>query len=592
MAGSRTHAVLGSAMVLILGLTACSGDGQSAEGNQSGDGTAEASTAPTTEAGPPPDEDGATETVDTDESGDGTTGTAGPEVADVGGDAYEAPDAAAIDQARSEVEQLEMHELAGQLIVASYGGTDSTAAATMVTNHHLGGVITLGDNVPAAPSERLPALSDLSRRVNDAVAADGRDWPAFIAVDQEGGPITRVAAPLDTWPAAMALGAAGDIDLARDVAHASGEQLRALGYTVVLAPVADVTSGQDDPTIGARSFGSDAEAVAGLTQAQVNGYLDADILPVIKHFPGHGSVPADTHLESVRQEASLEDLFGSDLVPFAQLADAGAPAVMTAHITVDAVDPDRPATLSASVLTELLRDEMGFEGLVVTDAMNMAAISDTYGPDAAAVAALEAGADVILMPTDPQAAIEAIEAAVEDGTLDRGDLEDSAARMIAHLRSVDGSAPEAGVIGDRADLAAEAAAAAITQISGPCDEALVSEGIQIVGGSEEDRALLSAAAQEAGLEVGTGPSVALLGAPVYQAGGGGGDAGSGVQGDIVVALDVPYRLADSSAEIAMFAIYGRDAAAFEALVDVLTGAEPAPGSLPVAVGDLPVGSGC
>lgn len=605
-----------AALVLLLTLTACSGgdgNGTGAEDDQtsapsagsvpdpgpgSGGGTGddEGSAGPANPGGPedqqptsePPEQNGA---GDEDPGGSGDPSDPGDGEP---GDGERVASAQEIAAAREEVAQLDLRLLAGQLIVASYGGTDSTEAAALVARYHLGGVITLGDNVPEAPAERLPALGDMSRRVHDAVRADGRPWPAFIAIDQEGGPVTRVGAPLDQWPAAMALGAAGDPELAAEVAMASGEQLRALGYTVVLAPVADVTIGAADPTIGARSFGSDPEAVAGLAQAQVDGYLEAGVLPVVKHFPGHGSVTEDTHVAQVSQPAPLEDLEERDLLPFARLAEAEAPAMMTAHIILEAVDPEQPATLSAPVLTELLREDLGYRGLVVTDAMNMAAISQEYGPGAAAVAALRAGADVLLMPADPGAAIDAIVAAVEEGTLERSDLEDSAALMVAQLRALEQERPDPGTIGSDAELAADAALAAVTQLTGPCEEAVVTGGIRIQGGSERDRALLAQAAQNAGVPVGNGPTVALLGAPVYRAGaGGGGDTGAGVQGDIVVALDVPYRLAESSAGTAMFAVYGRDQAAFDALIAVLTGAESAPGALPVEVSaDLPVGSGC
>nr|MDQ3383874.1 beta-N-acetylhexosaminidase [Actinomycetota bacterium] len=204
------------------------------------------------------------------------------------------PTEAELSAARADVADLDLHQLAGQLVVASYPGVDGAAAAELVRTHHLGGVITLGGNVPEDPQDRVSQLTAMSEGVSAAVAEDGRDWPGFIGIDQEGGPISRIGAPLDRWPAAMALGAAGDPDLAREVATASGEQLRALGYTVVFAPDADVTTGPDDPTIGARSPGSDPGLVASISAAQARGYGEAGLVPVVKHFPGHGSVGADS----------------------------------------------------------------------------------------------------------------------------------------------------------------------------------------------------------------------------------------------------------------------------------------------------------
>lgn len=491
------------------------------------------------------------------------------------------PDDSALEQLRTEVADLSLEALVGQLIVASYGGVNSSQAAALVSRHNLGGVIVLGDNVPTDPSDRVAAMSDLTARVEESVA-ETRRWPAFIGIDQEGGPLTRIRVPLDRWPAAMAIGAADDPDLAREVAQASGEQLRALGFTVVFAPVADVTSGADDPTIGLRSPGSDPVAVATVATAQTRGYVDAGILPVIKHPPGHGSVPADSHVGIARQDADLETLRARDLVPFQLLAEAGAPAMMVAHVLVTEVDDERPASLSPDVTTGLLQDELGFEGLIVTDALNMAAVSDFYGSGQAAVLALEAGADVLLMPTDPAEAIDAVVQAVRDGQLDRADLEDSAVQMISSLRSVLTDRPSPAVIGSQGELAQRAAAAGITQLDGACGQPLVEGGIQIVGGSPEDQEALAQAAGAAGLTVGSGTSVRLLGATPEP----------GSSADIVVALDVPYPLADSTAEVAHIAAFGRDSATMQAVVAVLTGESPAPGRLPVPVGDWTIGTGC
>lgn len=566
-----------------LALVACSGGGAEPADPT---GTWPVTTAPAPDSGPtttaPAPPDGATRTA----TGAPTTSEPTDEPAAVGG----LPDGEALERARADVAELTLEQLAGQLVVASYPGTDPVAAAELVSRHHLAGVITLGDNVPQQAAERLPSLGEVTRRVSEAVAQDGRDWPAFLGIDQEGGPITRVGAPLQRWPSAMALGAADEPDLARDVAAASGRDLRSLGYTVVFAPVADVTTGPDDPTIGARSPGSDPGLVARTAIAQATGFADAGVVPVAKHFPGHGSVTSDTHLGSALQEADLATLRDRDLAPFRELAGAGLPAVMTAHIVVEALDPAAPATLSRPVLTGLLREDLGFEGLVVTDALNMAAVSDGHASGEAAVAAVRAGADVLLMPPDPGAAVDGLVAAVGSGELSRERLEESAARVVATLRDRAGS-PVPAQPGSDTDLALRASRAAVTQLTGECGSRLVGDAIQVIGGTAADRELLLEVASEAGLRTGAGAVVALVGAPDYQAGGGGGGDGA-ARGDVVVALDVPYPLADSTAGTALLATYGRDRAAMTALVEVLTGQQEAAGSLPVDVGRYPRGSGC
>lgn len=588
--GRLLASVAGAALLL----SSCSGAGPEVTEQDSTqrDTTASATAAPPTsspDAPSPGDPSGPG--TDPGESAPTTTGPSGPS-APTGEEGIGLPSAEELEVARADVAALGDRQLAGQLIVAAYQGSDPAAAAALVRDQHLGGVITLGANVPESVEDRVPQLSLLTAAVQQAVMEDGRAWPAFLAIDQEGGPITRVGAPLDRWPAAMSLGASRDAELAREVATASGEQLRALGYTVVLAPDADVTIGPQDPTIGARSPGTDPQVVAEIAVAQASGFSDAGILPVVKHFPGHGSITADSHLGAALQTADLPTLEGRDLVPFRAAVDAGVPAVMPGHIVVEAIDPDAPATLSHAVLTGLLREDLGFTGLVVTDALNMAAITEASGVQHPAVAALLAGVDVLLMPPDPVGTVDAIVLALEDGTLQRADLEDSAARAVAMLRHNQAvPAPDDSVIGSAHDLSVRAAAAGITQLSGHCGEPLVSDSIEISGGSAGDRANLASAARAVGLGTGSGDSVVLVGGSTYQAGGGPGGPGTG-SGDVVVTTDRPYPLADSRAGTALIAAYGRDPATMEALVQVLLGDVTAPGSLSTPVGDYPVGAGC
>ncbi len=566
-----------AAAALVLLLAGCSTAGP--------DGVSEG-----TEAGAPATVTGPMSTTSSSPRGDTAPATAAPQADALPG----VPSEEDLARARSEVGELSLRQLAGQVVVASYGGTDPRVAADLVTRHHLAGVITLGDNVPADPEARVASLTGLTEAVEDAVMADGRDWPAFLAIDQEGGPVTRVGEPLDPWPAAMALGAADDPDLARRVAQASGSQVRALGYTVVLAPIADVTSGPDDPTIGLRSPGSDPQLVARVALAQTHGYLEAGLVPVAKHFPGHGSVPADTHVEQARQSAGLETLRTRDLLPFEVLVEAGAPAVMTAHIVVEAVDPDLPATLSPAVLTDLLRDDLGFTGLLVTDALNMQAVAEVAGSGEAAVRAVEAGADVVLMPADPGAAVDALAAAVEDGRLERARLEESAARVVATVRAAGAEAgPDPARIGADDALVAEVAQAAVTRLD-DCRDPVVDGSVQVTGGRSRDRERFLTAAAAAGLETGSGPVVALVPPRGLRAAGDvpGDPAGVAGQAEVVVTLGEPYPLAQAGPDQVPIAAYDDSVAAMDAVVAVLTGAAEAPGTLPVAVGDHPLGAGC
>ncbi|WP_153398945.1 glycoside hydrolase family 3 N-terminal domain-containing protein [Ornithinicoccus halotolerans] len=457
-ASARGPVAVTTALLLLLG--ACSPD----PGGSAGEGTGEETEQPAATAGADPSAGGPEPTGSTTAAGDDGTATAGE-----GGDEGERtgqpepavrpglPSAQQLSRARQDVRDLDTQRLAGQVVVAAYPGTDPAAAAALVRQHHLAGVITLGGNVPEDPDARVDALTGLTGAVQQAVTDDGRDWPAFLGIDQEGGAITRVGAPLDRWPTAMALGAADRPELAGQAAEASGEQLAALGYTVVFAPVADVTTGPEDPTIGSRSPGSDPALVARTATAQAGGYGLAGVVPVLKHFPGHGSVPADSHLGTAVQQADLATLRDRDLVPFAEGVAAGVPAVMTGHIVLPAVD-DQPATVSRAVTTGLLRQQLGFTGLVVTDALDMTGVSADLAPGEAAVRALLAGADVLLMPPDPAAAVRAIETAVSEGRLPRERLEEAAARTVATLRSHHRDRPDTDVLGSAGDLARRVAA--------------------------------------------------------------------------------------------------------------------------------------
>ena len=246
----------------------------------------------------------------------------------------------------------------------------------MVRDLHLGGVIAFSANVASA--EQVRAVNrTLTRQVP-------RKWPLFLGVDQEGGVVERLRGAATRFPTFMSTGAAGDPGLTQEAYAAGAAELRGLGFTVDFAPDADVTSGPGDPTIGSRAASSRPAVVAEHVVAAATGFSTAGVLPVIKHFPGHGSVPADSHLTLPVQGKTRAQLEASDLVPFARGIEAGLPAVMVGHLDVRAVDPRVPSSLSRKVVTGLLRDELGFEGLVVTDSLEMAAVTrgrdpGTYG---------------------------------------------------------------------------------------------------------------------------------------------------------------------------------------------------------------------
>ena len=546
-----------AALCLALALSACSGGTPTSHRATEDRDTASLSSGAATKTSPSP-------TAGTPSPSPSPTRAASPSARTTIGTGW-GPTRVEISRARTLVARLSLRELAGQVIVARYGGR--TAPTALVNGLHLGGVIVFDDNVTGATQIRRS-----NRTLQRAARQAGRRWPVFIGVDQEGGIVERIKDSATRFPTFMTAGAADDPQLTRRAYAASGSELLGLGFTVDFAPDGDVTSGPGDPTIGSRSAGSRPRLVARQMNAAVDGFLSAGILPVIKHFPGHGSVPADSHQELPVQERSLRRLMRSDLVPFRSGVERGVSAVMVAHIDVRSVDPGTPSSLSRKVVTGLLRQRLGFDGLVVTDALNMAAVTDRFDSARSAVRALRAGVDVLLMPPDPRAARDGIVRAVRQGRLDRARLRQAATRQVAILLHQRASAPETTRRPGTSDRVSQRlSAAAMTVVTGPCRGRLVGRSVRAVGDGDAVRRF-NVAASRAGLGTGRGNTVALVG---Y--------GGSPLTADVVVSTDTPYVLGASTASTAKIAAYGDTPGAMRALVRVLLGKARAPGRLPVRV---------
>ncbi|GAA2435691.1 glycoside hydrolase family 3 protein [Streptomyces glaucus] len=258
----------------------------------------------------------------------------------------------------------------------------------------------------------------------------------LVAIDEEGGDVTRLEVRTgSSFPGNHALGAVDDVELTREVARELGSRLAACGVNFNWAPSADVNSDPENPVIGVRSFGADPDLVARHTAAYVTGLQSAGVIACTKHFPGHGDTAVDSHLALPRIDAAASLLAERELAPFRAAIAAGTRAVMSAHILVPALDPDRPATLSRGVLTDLLRGELGYDGLIVTDGMEMQAVAGTYGIERGSVLALAAGADAICVGgglADDETVRrlrDALVAAVRSGELPEERLADAAERV-------------------------------------------------------------------------------------------------------------------------------------------------------------------
>lgn len=265
--------------------------------------------------------------------------------------------------------------------------------------------------------------------------------PMWIGVDEEGGSVTRLSFAND-GNGNMAIAASGDTALAAETANQISETLEKLEFNLNFAPVADVNNNANNPVIGLRSFGSDPTAVAAYVQSFISGMHQSGMPAVVKHFPGHGDTATDSHVGLPKLSFAEERFEQVEWVPFRAAIEAGADMVMSAHIQAPQLEPSAvrskkdgsqitlPATLSPRILTGILRDKMNFQGAIVTDALNMKAISDHFGSAEAAVLALQAGADVLLMPPQPSAAVEGIRKAMDEGKISAERIDESVRRIL------------------------------------------------------------------------------------------------------------------------------------------------------------------
>lgn len=312
---------------------------------------------------------------------------------------------------------LSLRQQIGQRMMVGFDGPFlDEKVIDLVKKYKIGNMILFSWNITDKHQ-----MIELCRDIQELVMQE-TGQPAFIAIDQEGGAVSRLPADATRIPGAMALAAAGRTAYAYNAGLITGEELWALGANFNLAPVLDVNSNAANPVIGVRSYGEDPETVIRYSLEMMRGLNDGGVLSCGKHFPGHGDTSVDSHLALPTVNKSLEELQRTELAPFQAAVDAGIPAIMSSHIVFPQLDPELPATMSRRILTELLKVEMGFSGLVLTDCMEMQAIQQSYGTVKGAIAAIKAGVDLVLVShtaSTAEAVALAIEEAVLAGEIDR-----------------------------------------------------------------------------------------------------------------------------------------------------------------------------
>ncbi len=330
---------------------------------------------------------------------------------------------------------LTIEQLCGQLVVAGYGGPfPSDALVRAHRDGALGGFIVFKRNLvaDAAPDEVVDALSDSLARLAEVSVTD---LPPLLAIDQEGGRVARLGAPVLGLPSMRALAAKGDVDLVRRAGKALGEELRAIGLTMDFAPILDVDSNPKNPIIGDRAFATSPAEAARFALAFAAGLAEGGLLACGKHFPGHGDTEADSHLELPVVRKNRAALEATELVPFRLAARARVPAFMSAHVLYPELD-EAPATLARSISHDLLRGEIAFTGVLISDDLEMRALSQDV--EITSVSAVRAGCDILLVCENEALVFRARQALVAEASRDpafRSRCEEALARGLAMRRS-------------------------------------------------------------------------------------------------------------------------------------------------------------
>jgi beta-N-acetylhexosaminidase len=327
---------------------------------------------------------------------------------------------------------LSLRQKIGQLMVCGFQGDNSATISDikkLIETYHIGGLILFGRNIGTSAQ-----VLGLTTCLQKHAKRNGHIQPLFFSIDQENGMVRRLGEGTTSFPGAMLLAATNDEKLTYEIGKATAKELKALGINWNLAPVVDINNNPENPVIGVRSFGETAENVSRFAKAFMKGMQVVGVITTLKHFPGHGDTHVDSHLALPVITHSLKKIEKLELVPFKECIEEGADTIMTAHVYFPELENDenRPATMSHKVITGLLREKLGFDGVVTTDCMEMKAIADTVGTARGAVEGIKAGVDLIMishLPSLQMETIEAIVAAVESGGISESRIDESYRRV-------------------------------------------------------------------------------------------------------------------------------------------------------------------
>jgi len=331
------------------------------------------------------------------------------------------------DEIAETINQMTLDEKLGQMMFAGVSGTSlQQETKSLIRDYKIGGLILYANNLET-PQQTVSLMNDL-------MTANGTNrLPLFLGTDQEGGKVVRLPGPLKNFPTNQKIGQINQPQFSYEIGKLLGEQLKAFGFNLDFAPVMDVNSNPNNPIIGDRSFSNKPDIVSQLGIQTMQGLESQQVIPVIKHFPGHGDTSVDSHLELPKVSKSLDDLNKLELIPFKAAIDKGVDVVMVGHILLPKIDQQFPSSMSKEIITGLLRNQLGFDGVVMTDDMTMKAITNHFSIGQAAVDSVKAGNDIILIAhefANVTTAIDALKAAVKNGKISEQQINDSVRRII------------------------------------------------------------------------------------------------------------------------------------------------------------------
>ncbi|RSL32111.1 beta-N-acetylhexosaminidase [Salibacterium salarium] len=332
------------------------------------------------------------------------------------------------DPIAEQIETISLEDKVSQMMYVGVQGTSlSEHERSMIQEEHMGGLFLLEENIETGQQLRT-FTSDILK------ANQKEDIPLFMGVDEEGGRVSRIPDSIKNFPSNAVIGKAENTELSKDIGALLAKKVKAFGFNMNFAPVLDVNNNPNNPVIGDRSFGADPALVSDLGTAAMQGIQAEHVVPVIKHFPGHGDTSVDSHINLPEVDKSLETMEEFELVPFRNAIEEGADMVMVAHILYPQIDDQYPSSLSKDVITGLLRDDLNFDGVVITDDMTMGAITENYGMAEAAVLSIQAGTDMFMMyqamDGNYTEVKDAVLQAVEDGEIDENRINESVERIL------------------------------------------------------------------------------------------------------------------------------------------------------------------